>query len=312
MIDIQTSPDQNEVRNLLSKSREAALSAVQMFNNPLTVFKTEAFIVLMTIAWRCLLHAYYHRKKIKYWELQESEKHYWGLRTCIRKQQCPLDSPTKQNLEFLIGLRNEIEHHYTESINQYSSSRYLACCRNYEKVITELFGNNFSVASNLSIAIQFRDFVPTNSFNDPVGLPSNVARYITDFDDNLSEEDYQHPHFAYRLLFTRKLTSSPGQADLAIEFVDSKSAKAEEITKEFWVQKEVEKTKYLPKSIKELMHAEGYPLFNYHHHTKLWKQMEARDQSKGYGVWVEGKWHWYERWIAVVREHCAENSELYV
>ena len=44
---------------LLEKSREAALNAVQTFNNPLTTFKTETFIVLMVIAWMYLLHAYY-------------------------------------------------------------------------------------------------------------------------------------------------------------------------------------------------------------------------------------------------------------
>ena len=51
---------------LLSKSREAALNAVQTFNNPLTTFKTETFIVLMVIAWTSLLHAYYRGKKIEY------------------------------------------------------------------------------------------------------------------------------------------------------------------------------------------------------------------------------------------------------
>ena len=38
-------------KELLLKSREAALNAVQTFNNPLTTFKAETFIVLITIAW---------------------------------------------------------------------------------------------------------------------------------------------------------------------------------------------------------------------------------------------------------------------
>ena len=37
--------------SLLQKSREAALNAVQAFNNPLATFKTEAFIVVMSIAY---------------------------------------------------------------------------------------------------------------------------------------------------------------------------------------------------------------------------------------------------------------------
>jgi hypothetical protein len=44
---------------LVRQSREAALNAVQTYNNPLIGFKSQAFIVLMTIAWTYLLHAYY-------------------------------------------------------------------------------------------------------------------------------------------------------------------------------------------------------------------------------------------------------------
>ena len=53
-------------KQLLQKSREAALNAVQTFNNPLTTFKAETFIVLMHIAWTYLLHAYYRHKGIEY------------------------------------------------------------------------------------------------------------------------------------------------------------------------------------------------------------------------------------------------------
>ena len=51
---------------LVRKSREAALNAVQSFNNPLTTFKTETFIVLMVIAWTYLLHAYYRQNGVEY------------------------------------------------------------------------------------------------------------------------------------------------------------------------------------------------------------------------------------------------------
>ncbi len=39
---------------LLTKSREAMLSAVQIFNNPSIHFKSETFIVLSNIAWMYL------------------------------------------------------------------------------------------------------------------------------------------------------------------------------------------------------------------------------------------------------------------
>jgi len=43
---------------LLQKSREAALAAVQIYNNPTIQFKAELFIITMNIAWTYLLHAH--------------------------------------------------------------------------------------------------------------------------------------------------------------------------------------------------------------------------------------------------------------
>ena len=101
------SPVKNE---LLKKSREAALNAVQSFNNPLTTFKTETFIVLMVIAWTYLLHAYYRSQRIeyKYYEQglkrrkfkrdSEGRYRYWELKQCLKEEACPLDNPTKKKL----------------------------------------------------------------------------------------------------------------------------------------------------------------------------------------------------------------------
>ena len=61
-------------RQLLSKSQEAALTAIQVFNNPLVRFKTETFIVLMIIAWTYLLHAYYRRHGIEYRHYRQKTK----------------------------------------------------------------------------------------------------------------------------------------------------------------------------------------------------------------------------------------------
>ena len=54
------------INELIVKSREAMLSAVQIYNNPNIQFKTESFIVLSNIAWTYLMHAYYRAKGIDY------------------------------------------------------------------------------------------------------------------------------------------------------------------------------------------------------------------------------------------------------
>lgn len=51
---------------LIKKSREAVLAAVQTYNNPQITFKSKTFITLSIIAWTYLMHAYYRSKDIEY------------------------------------------------------------------------------------------------------------------------------------------------------------------------------------------------------------------------------------------------------
>ncbi len=43
---------------LIKKSQESALAAVQIFNSPTIAFKSKTYTVLMITAWTYLLHAY--------------------------------------------------------------------------------------------------------------------------------------------------------------------------------------------------------------------------------------------------------------
>lgn len=51
---------------LLTKAKESVLCAIKVFNDPLLSFKSEAFTVLMIIAWTYLLHAHYRSEGIDY------------------------------------------------------------------------------------------------------------------------------------------------------------------------------------------------------------------------------------------------------
>jgi len=306
---------------LIAKSREAALNAVQTFNNPLSSFKTETFTVLIVIAWTYLLHAYYRSQGMdyRYFELGPKRRKfdrtksgafkYWELERCLNEAKCPFDQATKSNLRFLIGLRHEIEHHRSVGIDERFTGRYLACCLNYERYMCALFGTQYSLGSEMAIALQFRDLTIVPKPSETVNpLPVNVAKYVQDFDSTLTTEEFQSPHFSYRLLFTRKSTNKPGQADEALEFLAPDSELAKSIDKQYWVIKETERPKYLPSQIVDLMKKEGYVRFLMHAHTQLWKELDGKSAGKGYGVQVANTWYWYDKWIEIVRKYCSEHA----
>jgi len=311
---------------LIKKSREASLAAVQIFNNPNITFKSEAYIVLIVISWTYLLHAYFRAHKIEYRYFKQkavrrkfdTTKHgaykYWDLERCLNDAQSPVDNDTANNLRFLIGLRHEIEHQMTSRIDDILSARFQACCLNYNQYIKSWFGDELGIEKHLSFSLQFssisteqKDLLAEHS-----ELPANIIGFIQNFDESLTDEEFSNARYAYRVLFVPKMANRKGQADRVIEFVKSDSPLAEALNKEYEIIKETEKQKYLPKQVVDIAEQNGFPNFSMHHHTALWKANDAKNISQGYGTLVAGKaWHWYKSWVDFVLAHCKENSEKY-
>lgn len=314
-------------KELIIKSREAALSAVQVFNNPLITFKSEMFIVNMIIAWTYLLHAYYRSQGIeyRYHEILPSgrrkfdkTKHgadkYWELERCLNDSNCPVNSDAANNLKFLIGLRHEIEHQMTSRIEDALSARFQAACLNFNDLIKKLFGDDYGIDKHLSFSLQFSSLSDEQAqamedYKDI--LPAHVARFVEGYDGQLSMEEYNSPKYAYRVLYTQKTANRPGQADKVIEFVKPGSEAAKGINITYAAIKEKEKQKYRATTIVKIMQDEGYKKFKQHQHTKLWREKDGKNSTKGYGIEIEKYWYWYESWLAVVRQHCTNNKKKY-
>jgi hypothetical protein len=307
---------------LLTKSREAMLSAVQIFNNPNIQFKSESFIVLSNIAWMYLLHAYYRGKKIeyRYHDLVNTRKRYhrtkrgaykyWELERCLNENESPIDNVTSSNLRFLIGLRHEIEHQMTTKIDEYLSARFQSCCLNYNLFIKKLFDDKYAIDRHLSVSLQFSTIneEQTEKLKEFTDLPKNIATYINDFDDKLTDELYNDIRFSYRVLYVPKSANNKGQADKVIEFIPANTPEAEGLNKEYVLIKEKEKQKHLPSNIVTLMNEKGFPKFSMHKHTQLWKKMDGKNPAKNFGVSVEGAWYWYDNWLKIVEEYCVKNK----
>src|SRR3989344_9433520 len=159
----------SEKVDLILKAREALLSAVQIYNNPLISFKTESFIVLSLIAWTYLLHAHYRTKGVdyryqtkngkrkKYDKKPDGSIKYWELKECITNTDSPLDKDTSNNLIFLIGLRNQIEHRKANGLDSYLSARYQACALNFNFYLKKLHGEKYGFGKNFSPIFQFTE-----------------------------------------------------------------------------------------------------------------------------------------------------------
>lgn len=302
----------SEKIELILKAREAALSAVQVYNNPLTNFKTESFIVLFVIAWTYILHAFYREKNIDYrfYTIPNKRKKfvknsdgtikYWDLSKCLADLNCPLDNNTKNNLNFLIGLRNQIEHKKAQGLDSYLSGRYQACALNFNFYLKKFFGRKYSLDSCLALSLQFAelDYTQTQVIKNKANLiPKIIQKYIAKFDNDLSDNEIKSDRFSYRLLFMKVGAKRKGQADRVIEFIDPKSSMAVNIEKEYWVKEDREKPKFLPSKVVKIIKKRGFENFSITLHTRLWQKYDGKNFSKGFGVQIASTWYWYENWI---------------
>lgn len=311
---------------LILKTREAVLSAIKIFNDPLISFKSETYIVLMIIAWTYLLHAYYRSIKVdyRYYDIVNKKKKYdttkrgaykyWELERCLNDTNNPIDINTKNNLLFIINLRHEIEHQMTLSLDNYLSGRYQACAINYNNYIGKLFGNKYKIDKSLTYSIQFVGVSEEQIIHGTAtaNIPDRLLAYIAEFDSKLSPAEYNSENFSYRLLFTKKIVNRPGQADRIVEFVNSNTEIAKTIEKELWVKKEVERPKYRPSNVVAEVKKAGFVKFNISPaHTNFWKSLDAKNPGKGYGIMIQGYWFWYQNWVDKCIELCALEGDKY-
>ncbi len=310
---------------LIHKSREAALAAVQIFNNPQITFKSEMFIVLMNIAWTYMLHAFYrkHGVEYRYFEQKGTNRRfdrtakgaykYWELERCLNEDPSPVDPDSANNLRFLIGIRHEIEHQMTTSIDASFSAKFQACCLNYNDHIKKFFGDEHAIDKHLSFSLQFSSITrdQAEQLEAQSTLPTHIKSFVEGFETKLTEAEFNSPKFAYRVLFIAKTANHKGQADEVIEFVKADSELAKNVNHKYALIKETERPKHRPKSIVDTMKQEGFPKFSVHYHTLIWQEQDAKNPAKGLGTNVEGTWFWYEPWKEQVRTHCQANAERY-
>ena len=120
------------------------------------------------------------RMRKRYARNPDGSIRHWDLKECLSEATCPLDKDTKNNLIFLIGLRNQIEHKKAAGLNSYLSARYQACALNFNHYLKKLHGEKYGLDQNLALSLQFAelDYAQSKIVKDREGLiPHNVISY---------------------------------------------------------------------------------------------------------------------------------------
>jgi hypothetical protein len=305
---------------LIDKAKEFALLAVSTYNNPFTQYKTYGFIVNIVIAYTALFHAIFTTKGINFsylgddgypiiidgeekaWELSKCCKHYW------------LDTGKAEiaNVDFIIGLRNKIEHRSLPAIDLAVAGECQSALSNFEMLLIEEFGDEHSLCANLAIAMQLTRISEQAQIHAMKQLQREnyrvVREYMETFKKDLSDEVFQSQQYRLRAFLVPKLGNHAKTSDLAIDFVNVAGLTKEQVR--YYEQgiafiKGVESPyKLKPRKVVAIIE-EKYPDFNMHMHTRCWKYFDARPQEinsnfKGeFAAFVEGFDHYLytKKWV---------------
>lgn len=137
------------INNMLDKSEEAFLMAIEIYNKPTISYRLEGFSFFICNAWELLLKA----KMLK-----ENEKIYYqdkptrtiSLTNCITHIFTNDKDPIRKNLEIITSLRNTSTHFIIKELENIYLPFMQACVINYSQKLFEFFERDITNRINSS------------------------------------------------------------------------------------------------------------------------------------------------------------------
>lgn len=273
--DAQTGLNRYDDERLI-RAREAMILAVQVFNSAGLKFKTEVFAILANVAWTYLMHEYYSRKTTV--KIVDEQGQSISLSEMIARQDCPLKDGVKKNLAALKILRDKVEHHLLGKADLKWLGMFQACCLNFDRTMCEIFGNELTLANDLSFALQFAGMnldhlTQINKYE----LPENIAAVDALLTEGMTPEQINDTDFQFQVVYT--LNAAP-KSKAHIQFVNPASAEGKEIHNV--LSKKViadELYPYKPGRVVKLVAAKTKKNFTSHNHLQAIRKYKARPKN---------------------------------
>ena len=229
------------VKDNIEKCQMSALAAVEAYNRPGKRFRTAQYLIMIIIAWTALFHAIFFRKNIKPWykakngryDRVDGEPKHWDLSKCLKEYYKSKSPAVRTNLEFLIGLRNKIEHRHLPELDASLYGECQAALINLEELLVETFGERYALQEQLAISLQFSKIIP-NEKRTAARILANeqaksVAEYIEKFRGGLSSTVLNSMQYSFNVFLVPKVHNREKAADAAIQFVRVDEASEEEL-----------------------------------------------------------------------------------
>lgn len=217
---------------LVASTRQAALAAIRLYNDPSARFRTETFIVLMVIAWNCLLQARLEREGIECRQLCDDgtvveidgRARYLGTWE-LAQLALPGARPAaiRWNLDFFLRLRHLVEHRYLPALDPAVAGEAQAMLLNFEGLLVEWFGEEAQLGSELVVPLQLSELRGEAAVKAlkraQSEIPVDVMDFLSRHRREVPVEVLRSPQYALQLFFVPVTANRERSADAVVRFL---------------------------------------------------------------------------------------------
>jgi hypothetical protein len=143
--------EQRTYDRLITKSQEAFILAVELYNRPSIRYHAEGCALFLCNAWELMLKAYIvmkHGEQSIYY--RDNPSRTLSLEDCLKKVFTNKRDPLRENMRRIIDLRNTCTHFITEEYELFYGPIFQVCVKNYDEKLRSLHD------------IEISDLIPEN------------------------------------------------------------------------------------------------------------------------------------------------------
>ena len=231
-------------------------------------------------------------KAVRYVKVDGDPKH-WDLAKCLSQYFGGTNPPERANLEFLLGLRNKIEHRHLPHLDAPLYGECQAALMNLEEILVREFGDRYALTEQLAVSLQFSQTIPSEKRSAARAIASreatSVKEYTEKFRGNLPAAVLNSMKYSFNVFLVPRVVNRQNAADAAVQFITVDEANSGEIERLSELNVLI-KEKHVPVAnlnllrpmqvVQEVSAKRPSLRFTMGMHTESWKRLNVRPKSR--------------------------------
>jgi len=209
-------------KQLLKKSEESILLALEIYNKPTVLYRLESFCIFFTNAWELILKAYlieqYKSAKVVFLRKKPGEERKTiSIDDCLGRIFSNVDDPIRKNIEDISELRNKATHLIIPELEALYVGLFQRGVINYVEHLSKWFSRSLEITPRL-LTIAF-SFNPENV--ELISIRKKYGAEVSVFYDIIRQRIAQNVvnyggQYSIPLYFKLALIKNPKKADIIL------------------------------------------------------------------------------------------------